>query len=259
MNRLAQIILIVRGLLAEPTGDEDMPYEPVILKSLTDKEALDGFDKLTTGFAGSADRAEQAGRCLPHGEKIGGLKPTLQSHGKKIGGLKPTLQSVVGGTQHVLQDLLKIQKPPLLLSDVDLNGEPDTLRKQLSDAISDYSQRHNCKPGIVCLRGLGILYVDQANQTKHRVKRGKEPPVKLGAKYLAPRSTWGSDLPLRNKVALVTGAAGAIGYGICRGLLENGCYLAATDLAGKKLDDFVADLKQTGGDRGVGVPIERTV
>src|SRR4030042_2950842 len=150
MNRLAQIILIVRGLLAEPTGDEDWPYEAVILKSLTDKEALDGVDKLTTGFAGSADRAEQAVRCLPHGEKIGGLKPTLQSHGEKIGGLKPTLQShgkkigglkptlqshgkntgglkptlqsVVGGTQPVLRDLLKGQKPRLLLGDVDLNA-----------------------------------------------------------------------------------------------------------------------------------------
>jgi len=56
----------------------------------------------------------------------------------------------------------------------------------------------------------------------------------------------------------VTGAAGAIGYGVCRGLLENGCHLAATDLAGKKLDDFTADLKETGGERVIGVPIDVT-
>ncbi|MCJ7674497.1 MAG: SDR family NAD(P)-dependent oxidoreductase, partial [Sedimentisphaerales bacterium] len=78
------------------------------------------------------------------------------------------------------------------------------------------------------------------------------------AKYLACGFTAGLDLPLRNKVALVTGAAGAIGYGICRGLLETGCHLAATDVAGKKLDDFVADLRQTGGDRVIGIPIDVT-
>jgi NAD(P)-dependent dehydrogenase (short-subunit alcohol dehydrogenase family) len=57
---------------------------------------------------------------------------------------------------------------------------------------------------------------------------------------------------------LVTGAAGAIGYGICCGLLEKGCHLAATDLPGKKLDNFTTDLKQIAGDRVIGVPIDVT-
>lgn len=47
---------------------------------------------------------------------------------------------------------------------------------------------------------------------------------------------------LKGKVALVTGAAGAIGYGICQVLLENGCRVAASDLPGTRLDGFVADL-----------------
>jgi NAD(P)-dependent dehydrogenase (short-subunit alcohol dehydrogenase family) len=41
-------------------------------------------------------------------------------------------------------------------------------------------------------------------------------------------------------------------------LLENGCYLVASDLPGKKLDDFTADLKQTAGDRVTGIPIDVT-
>jgi len=49
-GQLARIAPIVRGLLAEPTGNQDIPYEPVILKSLTSKEAVD--------FAGSAKNAE---------------------------------------------------------------------------------------------------------------------------------------------------------------------------------------------------------
>jgi NAD(P)-dependent dehydrogenase (short-subunit alcohol dehydrogenase family) len=191
LNRLAQVTLIVRGLLARPTGNEDIPYEPVILRSLLNKEAVD--------FAGN---------------KIGGLKPTLQ-------------------------DLLKGQKPPLFLSDVDYNAEPGTLRKQLNDMISDYSQRHKSKPEIVCLSGLGILYVDRKDDN------------------LFPQGG-GPDLPLKNKVALVTGAAGAIGYGVCRGLLENGCHLAATDLPGEKLENFVSDLKQIAGERATDVPIDVT-
>ncbi len=56
LRPLTQITPIVRGLLANSTGNEDMPYEPVILKSMTDREAI--------VFAG---------------KKNGGLKPTLQS------------------------------------------------------------------------------------------------------------------------------------------------------------------------------------
>ena len=43
---------------------------------------------------------------------------------------------------------------------------------------------------------------------------------------------------LKDKVALVTGAAGAIGYGICEVLLENGCLVAASDLPGEKAVNF---------------------
>ena len=49
-SRLAQIIPIVRGLRADPTGNPDIPYKPVILKSLTSKAAL--------VFAGSPENAE---------------------------------------------------------------------------------------------------------------------------------------------------------------------------------------------------------
>jgi NAD(P)-dependent dehydrogenase (short-subunit alcohol dehydrogenase family) len=185
LSRLAQITLIIRGLLASPTDNEDIPYEPVILRSLINKEAVD--------FAGSKKIIESKSYPAP---------------------------------------LTKGKNPPLFLNDVDLNGEQETLRKQLSDVISEYSQQYKGKPEMVCLPEFGILYTNRKDNH--------------------------SDVPLRNKVTVVTGAAGAIGYGICRGLLENGCLLAATDLPGKKLDDFVADLKQTSDDRVIGVPIDVT-
>jgi rhamnose utilization protein RhaD (predicted bifunctional aldolase and dehydrogenase)/NAD(P)-dependent dehydrogenase (short-subunit alcohol dehydrogenase family) len=46
---------------------------------------------------------------------------------------------------------------------------------------------------------------------------------------------------LRGSVALVTGAAGAIGSGICESLLAQGCHVAASDLPGAALDRLVED------------------
>jgi len=64
--------------------------------------------------------------------------------------------------------------------------------------------------------------------------------------------------PLQNEIALVTGAAGAIGAGICRGLLAKGAHVAATDLAKEALDDLVRELNQAAPDRVIGVPMDVT-
>ncbi|MCD6394997.1 MAG: SDR family NAD(P)-dependent oxidoreductase [Planctomycetes bacterium] len=67
-----------------------------------------------------------------------------------------------------------------------------------------------------------------------------------------------TDMPLKNKVALVTGSAGAIGYGVCKGLLEAGCCLAASDLPGERLDELTLDLEQIAPGRVLGVPLDVT-
>jgi NAD(P)-dependent dehydrogenase (short-subunit alcohol dehydrogenase family) len=63
---------------------------------------------------------------------------------------------------------------------------------------------------------------------------------------------------MANRVALVTGAAGAIGYGCCVALLEAGALLAAGDLPGQRLDDFVADLEKDYPGRVIGVGMDVT-
>ncbi len=60
------------------------------------------------------------------------------------------------------------------------------------------------------------------------------------------------------KNALVTGAAGAIGYGICCKLLEHNYNLAASDLPGERLDAFAAELEETAPGRVIGVGIDVT-
>ena len=187
-SNLKQLVLfapVIRGLLSKPTGNQDIPYEPVILRSLADKESVD--------FAASFENAKAKKYPAP---------------------------------------LTKGANPPLFLDPVNFKTGQENLRKQLSEAISEYSQRYKSKPEIISLRETGIIYVDRKDDD--------------------------SNLPLKNKVAVVTGAAGAIGYGICRGLLEAGCYLAATDLPGEKLDNLIADLKETADEHVIGAALDVT-
>ena len=64
--------------------------------------------------------------------------------------------------------------------------------------------------------------------------------------------------PLQNDIALVTGAAGAIGAGICRGLLSKGAHVVAADLAREALDDLVRELDPAAPGRIIGVVMDVT-
>ncbi|MEI6809148.1 MAG: SDR family NAD(P)-dependent oxidoreductase [bacterium] len=64
--------------------------------------------------------------------------------------------------------------------------------------------------------------------------------------------------PLENKVALVTGAAGAIGAGICRLLLKKGCRVVATDVMPDRLNILVKELARNARGRIAGVTMDVT-
>ncbi|MBN2137644.1 MAG: SDR family NAD(P)-dependent oxidoreductase [Sedimentisphaerales bacterium] len=127
--------------------------------------------------------------------------------------------------------LAKTDTPPLFVPAIEPDAHTEQIRGKIAKAIADFTARHSAKPSAVCLEGLAILHVPARDNPS---------------------------LPLANKVALVTGAAGAIGYGICAGLLEKGCRVAATDLPGQKLDQFAADLDKIAGNRAIAVPIDVT-
>jgi NAD(P)-dependent dehydrogenase (short-subunit alcohol dehydrogenase family) len=65
-------------------------------------------------------------------------------------------------------------------------------------------------------------------------------------------------LQLAGHVAVVTGAAGAIGSGICEELLEWGCAVAVTDLPGEPLDHLVKDLEARFTGRVAGIVMDVT-
>ena len=158
IDKLIEIAPIVRGLLAEPSDNEDTPYRTVLLN------------------------------CA------------------------------AGATQSCK-------------SEICLNAEAS--RTDVEKAIKDFESDNGLKPKTICVSDVGILTVE------------KPAPAK-------------DDVPLENRIALVTGAAGAIGFGVCKRLLESGCYLVATDLPGDRLDGFVQDMNQIRSGRTIGVGIDVT-
>jgi len=63
---------------------------------------------------------------------------------------------------------------------------------------------------------------------------------------------------LKDRVALVTGAAGAIGAGICRGLLRSNCRVAATDISQQCLDTLIKEFQQQFKERITGIIMDVT-
>ena len=168
---VARVAPILRGLLAQPTGDDDHPYRPVMLKSYAGKEAL------------SLENSCSA---------------------------------------------------PLRLAAFQANETDEELRKRLAAALAGYKAEHGANPEIVSFPEVATFQV------------------------VNPVAAVGHDPRLAGRVAVVTGAAGAIGYGICRGLLEHGCHVAITDLPGERLDQFVAEFQASDSARTLGVPMDVT-
>jgi NAD(P)-dependent dehydrogenase (short-subunit alcohol dehydrogenase family) len=159
LDAIARVAPLLRGLLAGATGNEDFPFQPLILK------------------------------CVSGGKNLRGV---------------------------------------MRLDAVRENETDGQLRARMAASLQ------KSKPEFVSLPGVGAFQV------------------------LKPKSKPGHDPRLTGRTALVTGAAGAIGYGICRGLLERGCHVAITDLPGERFDKFVAEFQETDAERVIGVPLDVT-
>ena len=122
--------------------------------------------------------------------------------------------------------------PMLKLAAWDANVSADALRSQFQSSINQFKTGHGALPVSVKLADAGMFRMD------HGAQSGGQS--------------------LKNKIAVVTGAAGAIGAGICRGLLEHGYHVAATDLNQKSLDDLLNELQAPTPDRVIGVQMDVT-
>ena len=253
-DRLEQVAPIVRGLLARATGDENRPWRRMILGALTDREVLN--------FVDSAE-------------------------GKKLA-LSPPLTS---------DHLIRTKGLPMWVDAPDFN-DPEKLRGQIAKAITEYVaaydayfERHSAGlaagvarrdpyPRVILMPGLGALCAGR-NARASRIARDitahtlavKRKVAAMGEyEGLAEghlfnmeyhmlqdaKLTENRERVLGRQVALITGAAGAIGSAIAETLLGAGCQVALTDLPGGNLDSLVGELKKDYEDQVIAAPLDVT-
>jgi len=228
---LVRIAPVVRGLLAEATGNEDLPHAPVILNCL---EADGG----TPSPSPEATLTRPLrGHPLPEGEGPpspgpGEPGPPSPSRERGAAGRLPDWAASRAGASRPC-DAGGAAGEALDLAALGPGEDVAAFRERAAKAIAAFAAQHGRKPARFVWPGVGVLTVESAAEPK-------------------------SKQVLHNRVALVTGAAGAIGYAVCCKLLEHGCCVAATDLAGVKLDDFVADVSRAASDRVLGVGLDVT-
>ena len=254
MKRYLKVAPLLRGLLALSTGDDDNRFKHFILRPLVTKETL--------AVAGSK-----------RGKSIALTPPITSDH---IIRTKP-LPLWIDSPQYDDEEKLKDQ---LIKAIDDYSDAYDNYFSKYSRKIKTGLMRLDSLPRVIFMPGLGAVCVGrdvaEADVVRDITRNSLDVKTKiaLSGKYEGiseehvfdmeyfsmqhAKMGFTDELPLRRSVALVTGAGGAIGTGICRELLENGCHVAVTDLPGDHLTSLVDELKLFYGERVCAVPLNVT-
>jgi len=253
--RWARVAPILRGLLAVPSGDPDRPWRRVILR---------------------ADRSPETLALLA----------------------RPDLAEMVAGGPLTADHLIRTKAEPLVLGELpwgspdDLGAHLTEAVRGYEARYREYVERHRQRlpegvepfdpePRVVLLPGCGVAaaggsakLASVALDIALHTLRVKAAVADGGGRYEGLSEGHLFDMeyrplqleklrragafPLVTTVALITGAAGAIGEGICRELLAAGAHVAASDLAGERLDSLVEELTAEAPGRVLGVPLDVT-
>ncbi len=251
--RLTRVAPLLRGLLAEPSGDPDRPFRRAILQPLVTREALD--------FVNSE-----------RGREIALTPPLTSDH------LIRTKPWPLWVAEPAYGDPAKLR---------------EQLSKAVEEYAADYAayvERHaarmppgvtrlDLRPRVILLPGLGAICAGPDARAA-RIARDITAHTLAAKSRIAAMGTYeglpehelfemeyhsfqhaklaAEEPPLRRQTALITGAAGAIGSAIAEELLANGCHVAVTDLPGDALESLGAELRAAGGERVLAVPMDVT-
>jgi rhamnose utilization protein RhaD (predicted bifunctional aldolase and dehydrogenase)/NAD(P)-dependent dehydrogenase (short-subunit alcohol dehydrogenase family) len=252
-RRVAFAAPLVRGLLATPSGNPDRPFRRLVLRPLVCPEVLQVVDS-------------------KHGREIALSPPLTADHLIRT----RVLPAWVGAPDYDDEVRLRAQVAETL--------------KRYADEYQAYVARHASRlppgvepfapsPRVILMPGLGAFCAGEdahaarivSDITLHTLV-AKTRIAAMGSSYEGLDEAQLFDMEYRvlqhakirndfepslaGQVALVTGAAGAIGSAICERLLQHGAHVAVTDLPGPRLDDLVADLLGRFPDRVTGVPVD---
>jgi rhamnose utilization protein RhaD (predicted bifunctional aldolase and dehydrogenase)/NAD(P)-dependent dehydrogenase (short-subunit alcohol dehydrogenase family) len=253
--RAARVAPLLRGLLAAPSGDPDRPFRRTIVVPLVEPEVV----------------------------------ALLEAPGARELALSPTVTS-----DHLIRtkSLPAWVEAPAWRDEARLREQLREVVEAYTREYQGYVERHRAllpagvepadpRPRVVLLPGLGALCAgpdawaaDVARDITRQTFAVKARIAAMGAVYLglSERHLFemeyyalqqaklpGAGRPaLGSEVALVTGAAGAIGAGVARGLLREGCHVALTDLPGERLGSLAAELAPEFGPRVAAVPLDVT-
>jgi rhamnose utilization protein RhaD (predicted bifunctional aldolase and dehydrogenase)/NAD(P)-dependent dehydrogenase (short-subunit alcohol dehydrogenase family) len=237
-QRYTKLAPLVRGLLAEKTNDPDRPFKRFILLPIITKESLDLLSNET-------------------GLKLASSEPLTPDH------------------------LIRTKAYPLIVPKVSFNNE-NQAKEEIRSAIEGYAQKYteyfernadrlapgaerlDPMPRVLMFPGIGVICAGpderaaiiarDITQQSLQVKSwfaasgkdyrgiGEEHLFEMEYLLMQQAKMKKTELPLQRQIAVITGAAGAIGMGITEELLRNGCHVAITDLPGENLQRMKNEL-----------------
>jgi rhamnose utilization protein RhaD (predicted bifunctional aldolase and dehydrogenase)/NAD(P)-dependent dehydrogenase (short-subunit alcohol dehydrogenase family) len=238
-KRYEEIAPLLRGLLAEPTDDQDHPFRRFILRPLITTEVIDFLNH-------------------PAAEKLADSAPLTPDHLIRTKALPMFVANPV--FENVEKFKLKIRSSLKKYAD-----QYSAYYNRHANRLAPGARRFDPFPRVILLPGIGAVCAGVNEKAANialditaqslTVKRwfaqsgidyqgiGEEHLFDMEYLLMQQAKVSSKDRPLERQVAIVTGAVGAIGTGITEALLLNGCHVAVTDLAGENLEKAAADLR----------------
>jgi rhamnose utilization protein RhaD (predicted bifunctional aldolase and dehydrogenase)/NAD(P)-dependent dehydrogenase (short-subunit alcohol dehydrogenase family) len=254
LERAARVAPALRGALAAPSGDDDRPWRRVVLQHRATPAALALLSAPEAATQAAANPLtpdhviRTKGPALFVGEALDGDDPEIRAVlDAAVAGYRERYDTYVTANEgRARAPLTRLDPSPrvALIPDVGIFTSGPTAKeaavaadiaehtlpaKALADAIGAYTGLPD-----------GDLF-DMEYWSLEQAKLGKA-----------------SAAPLTGQVALVTGAAGAIGFGICKALVAAGAHVVVTDLDLGRAQQAVDELDPSAKGTAVAVALDVT-